>query len=394
MPGMPSRLEISLPERASIAIVGGGLGAAACAEALGAAGRDAIWLDPEFDSDPSSVDPSLGTLRAGPAIHYARLAAGHGEDLARACLAAGQRNVERLRAFTAAASGARTPAIAPAFAPGTLVRLAGDDEGAELQASVDWLRGAGVGVETAPPRTWLPRAPERFRVAARFPEDGVVDLRALRAALEERVRGNGMPVQRGVQVQRIETTSEAELQTSHGRMRAEIVIVAAGANLPQLVPFCRFKIVGMRAQWLHAAVSQAAAAPADVQAWSAVHGRELWRRTAANDLLVTGSRALPVQRELGARSGTSPEVQALLEANANEFAAGARIQARGAGVVALACDDLPLAGPVPGHPRLLVVGGFGNNEPGLVFAAAEVAAQLVLHGRAAHASVFTPRRFL
>jgi hypothetical protein len=38
--------------------------------------------------------------------------------------------------------------------------------------------------------------------------------------------------------------------------------------------------------------------------------------------------------------------------------------------------------------------GFGNNEPGLVFAAAEVVAQLALHGRAAHASVFTPRRFL
>jgi glycine/D-amino acid oxidase-like deaminating enzyme len=58
------------------------------------------------------------------------------------------------------------------------------------------------------------------------------------------------------------------------------------------------------------------------------------------------------------------------------------------------CDGLPLAGAVPGRSRLLVLGGFGVNSPGWAHVAAEVVADLVLHGRATHALPFSPRRFL
>jgi glycine/D-amino acid oxidase-like deaminating enzyme len=70
------------------------------------------------------------------------------------------------------------------------------------------------------------------------------------------------------------------------------------------------------------------------------------------------------------------------------------VLARGAAVQSVSCDGLPLAGPVPGHPRILIAGGFGTNTPGLALAAAEVVAQLIAHGRAVHAAPFTPRRFL
>jgi glycine/D-amino acid oxidase-like deaminating enzyme len=182
--------------------------------------------------------------------------------------------------------------------------------------------------------------------------------------------------------------------TSLGTLRAEIAIVATGASLPQLVSFCRFKIIGMRAQWLRTAAS--AARGSEPVAWSAARGHETYRWLGDGSVILSGSRHLPVQRELGARDGTTPEVQALLEDNLREIEPGtlAVVRARGAAIQSVSCDGLPLAGPVPGHPRLLVSGGFGTNTPGLALAAGEAIAELVRTGRAAHAAAFSPRRFL
>jgi glycine oxidase len=130
--------------------------------------------------------------------------------------------------------------------------------------------------------------------------------------------------------------------------------------------------------------------------WTDAEGHELWRAHGDGGVTVSGSRMLPVERELAPRGGTSPEVQALLESNLREFPhlAAHRIDARGAAVQAVPCDVLPLVGPVPGRPRVLVLAGFGRNSPGLALVAAEVVAQLLLSGRADHATAFSPRRFL
>ena len=105
--------------------------------------------------------------------------------------------------------------------------------------------------------------------------------------------------------------------------------------------------------------------------------------------------ALPVQRELEPATH-EPRGEALLEANLQEFAPAAKlvVHERGSAVQSVSCDGLPLAGPVPGHPRILVMGGFGLDTPGLSLAAAEVVAQLIRTGRAEHAAPFSPRRFL
>jgi glycine/D-amino acid oxidase-like deaminating enzyme len=109
---------------------------------------------------------------------------------------------------------------------------------------------------------------------------------------------------------------------------------------------------------------------------------------------VSGSRHLPVARELGAREGTSPEVQRLLEANLHELEPSHRVNERWSGVQAVACDGLPVVGAVPGRPRVLVSGGFGMNGLGWAFVAAETIAALIEHGRAEHGAALSARRFL
>lgn len=381
----------NIPERTAIAIVGGGLAGWAVAEALGESARDAVLLDAGATLG-AELDASLGIARAGSVLSFARLAAGHATPLAAACAAAGRRNRIRLEALAAQA---------PRLELGAgVVRFAAPDEADELRRSTALLRDWGYSVRDDAPASFALQPPARFVYAAANADDRIVDVRALIEALARRARAAGLRVAAPAHVARLEDEKEVLLTTRTGTLRAEIVVVATGAALPQLVPFCRFKIVGMRAQWLRAA--SPAALARHPQAWLAADGYELYRWHADGDVTLSGSRRLPVQRELGARPGTSPEVQELLEANWREIDShGAStkttdvpVQARGAAVQSVSCDGLPLAGPVPGHPRVLVAGGFGTNTPGLALAAGEVVAQLIQSGRAEHAAPFAPRRFL
>jgi glycine/D-amino acid oxidase-like deaminating enzyme len=176
---------------------------------------------------------------------------------------------------------------------------------------------------------------------------------------------------------------------------AEIAIVAAGAALPVLVPWCRFKIVGLRTQALRGA-PEATAWEAPVPWWSSSFGFETYRAHTDGSVTNAGSRDLRVDQELGSRAETTAAVQELLERNLAELEPQAPVvvATRTAALQAVPCDGLPLAGAVPGRARVLVLGGFGVNAPGWAHVAAEVVAELVLHGRAAHALPFSPRRFL
>ena len=139
MPGMSQAESSSLPQRTAIAIVGAGLAGVAIAEALGDAAGDAVLLEArELAAGP---DPSLGLARAGPAMHFARLVAGHGSTLAAACAAAGRRNRERLEGLQRDMRdlGLRHEVL----------RLGVENEAEELRRSAAWFRELGTLQETA-----------------------------------------------------------------------------------------------------------------------------------------------------------------------------------------------------------------------------------------------------
>src|SRR5262245_35459608 len=371
-PSLPS--PASLPPRTTIAVVSAGASGLAVAAALARAVDSVVVL--EAARSGLAPDPSLGVARLGPVLHIARLAAGHGTDVAHAAIAAARRN----RALLAALAEEH-PDIDLDARGG--VRLAADrTEADEIERSAALLAACGVATRTGAPAALLPCAPRRTVHAAWHAEDAGVDPARWMAALAAQAPGAGVTVCEDTRVQRIEDDGDVRLHTARGVVRAEIAIVAAGAALPALVPWCRFKIVGMRTQALRGAPA-ATAWPAPVPWWSSSFGFETWRAHTDGSVTTTGSRDLRVDAEVGSRAETTPAVQALLERNLDELEPRAPVvaAARSAALQAVPCDGLPLAGAVPGRSRLLVLGGFGVNSPGWAHVAAEVVADLVLHGR-------------
>lgn len=369
----------ALPASKPIVIVGGGLGALAAAEALGDAARDAVLLT---EAVAPHTGASLGIARCGPAMHPARLAAGHGAEVVATLLAACRHNTARLRAF---------PDIGLQVVDS--FRCTDDPpEWDEMLRSQPWWDAAGITVTESEAPRFDATSPARFRRATRHHDDLVVDALGLAHALLARARMRGLTVHEGLRVTEVREEGDVAVTTSRGVVRSEIVILATEAELPALLPFCRFKLVPMRAQAL-AAAADVALQPG---IWSAAHGYEVGRVQADGAVWLSGSRDLPVRDELGARRETTPAVQALLERELHAWKSFAshRVVRRWAGVQAVSCDGLPLAGPVPGRPRLLVLGGFGMEGLGMTLAAADVVAELIRTGRAAHAGAFTPRRFL
>jgi len=368
----------TLPTFKPIVIVGGGLGALAVADALGDAARDAVLLT---EAVAPHAGLSLGIARCGPVMQPARLAAGHGVEVVTTLLAACRHNTSRLRAL-------------PDLGLQTVdsFRCTADpSEWEEMQRSQSLWDAAGIGVTECEAPRFGAAPPHRFRHAFRHHDDLIVDAVALAKSLLARARARGLTVHEGSRVTGVHEAAEVNVQTSHGAVRGEIVIVATEAELPALVPFCRFKLVPMRVQALAAAAD--GTAPPGI--WSAAHGYETGRVHANGDVWLSGSRDLPVRDELGSRRQTTVAVQALLERELRAWSAFAshRVVRRWAGVQAVSCDGLPLAGPVPGRPRLLILGGFGMDGLGMTLAAADVIAELIRTGRATHAAAFTPRRF-
>jgi glycine/D-amino acid oxidase-like deaminating enzyme len=388
-----------LPARTTVAVVGASLSALALADALGTAGGATVLLtDARELRGPS---PSLGVVRVGPTIHLARLAAGHGPERAAACVRAGLNNRSLLERLGAACG-------LPVRRRGTLRFASGADEAAEVQRSAQLLERLDRPARFADVQTFVDDAPARFTHAALHSDDASVDADALAGALARRVEAHDVRVMRDTHLHSIEDDHEVRLITSRGTLRAEVVVVAAEDLLASLVSFCRFKIVPMRTQVLTAVAPVTAdetrrhaspdASLPDPPAWSAAHGYENWRHEDGTRgvVHVSGSRSLPVKRELGTRGGTTPEVQALLEANLRDFARLRRhhVARRWSTLQGISCDGLPIVGAVPGRARVLVCGGFGVNDVGWAFVAARTLVDLLARGRSEHDAVLSPRRFL
>lgn len=388
-----------MPTRTTLAVVGSGLSALVLADALGTtAGATVLLADSKELHRPS---PSLGVVRVGPTMHLARLAAGHGQERAAACVRAGLTNRSLLESFGATCG-------LPIQFSGTLRFATGADEAAELRRSAQLLRRLDREVRFADVQTFVDDAPARFTHAALHADDATVDADALTSALARRVEQHDVLVVRDVHVHSIEDDHEVRLLTSAGTLRAEVVVVAAEELLGSLVSFCRFKIVPMRTQALTAIAPRRAEASelhehrgarrCGLPAWSAAQGYETWRHTDGNPgaVQVSGSRKLPVKKELGTRGGTTPAVQALLEANLRDFTRlrRHRVTRRWSTLQGISCDGLPIVGPVPGRARVLVCGGFGVNDIGWAFVAARTLVELLARGRSEHDAVLSPRRFL
>jgi glycine/D-amino acid oxidase-like deaminating enzyme len=149
------------------------------------------------------------------------------------------------------------------------------------------------------------------------------------------------------------------------RIRAEVVVYAAGHALAALDPTFDDKVFPVREEALLADYD---GPPMPVRAgW----GYTFFRAT-KEGVLAGGCRWAAPSMGVGARTtDTDPKVQGRIEAAVRKHlpAAGA-VTRRWAWLDTYTCDGLPIVGPLPGSARRIACTGFCGNDAGLAPASA------------------------
>lgn len=160
------------------------------------------------------------------------------------------------------------------------------------------------------------------------------------------------------------------------RIEAEMVVLAAGAGCSATSERLAASLTAVREAALSLPGGHDPGIARAGQGWT------LW--TKRNDrTLVSGCRWATPHMEAGEEDATvlEPRVQARLEAFARDkLGLDADVLERWAWITADTRDHLPLIGPMPGQPRVLVATGFGANSASWSFAAARAVVDGLVDG--------------
>jgi glycine/D-amino acid oxidase-like deaminating enzyme len=125
------------------------------------------------------------------------------------------------------------------------------------------------------------------------------------------------------------------------------------------------------------------------------HGYDYWQQTPDRRLVLGGRRDTSLETEFTGEEGTTPTVQAALDAFAAELVGLApTVEQRWSGIWGTTADDLPLVGEVPGRSGLWVACGYSGHGNVLGFASGALVARAVLGGRDPLLDLFDPGRVL
>jgi len=314
-----------------VAVVGGGLAGRLAAHRLSIGGVQALVID------AGAPSPSLGIAAAGGMDSPHRLRLALGEPAAR-----------ELWGFSRAAV-ARVLLIAEKLGvehrrSGSIRASLGPDEAAEWTASAEllrsWFDDDVVAVE--PPGA-------DFSGAWRVAGDGWVDAEALAAALPPEHSLSGA-------ARIVESSDGVVLDVDGQRVRAELVIVAAGWAAPAVHPWFKPMLFPVR---LQGCSGPAGGVEAPVLAR---HRFEAWVDGGGRRQFVGCRWAEQPEMEAGVTDATG--FSAAVLARQREFSEhhlGAPLDGDPwSGIAAFPCDGLPLLGPLPGNPRVLSLGGWGG----------------------------------
>lgn len=320
-------------ERCDVAVVGGGLAGALAASHLREGGADVVLID-ATDGPAAATSRSLGIVAAGGMDSPARLTQGIGDKRAR-----------QLWNWSAAA----VEALPGVVRTGSLRASLGDAEADEWTHSADLLeRWTGLRPESVEPPG------EGFSGAIRIAGDGVVDVGALRASLP-------LP-DRGTRARITDPSSDGVLigLSDGSQLRAEVVIVAAGASCADVHPWFAPMLFPVRFQALRThPVEHRWTEPVLVR-----HRFENWMQEPDGRVAFVGCRwAEQPEMEAGVTDDTttSDKVRARqVEFLANHLGIEVREAESWTGICAFGCDGLPLVGPLPGSPRIVALAGWGG----------------------------------
>lgn len=358
----------SLPARADVVVLGAGLAGAAVTWFLAEAGTDVLLVEHRADVGLAASGRHPGHALTGLIEHPYRVVYAMGEERARDLYAFSRENQRLLEAL------------------GLLDRqgswwIALDErEREQVARSADALRRVGLPVEERDPQEVEAGLGVQMGPAYFLPEDGFLEpVVGVRELVRRAVERGGRCVVRALATGVRDVGDGVVVDISGREVRAEVVVYAANAWLPELDPWFVDKIVPFREQaLLTGPLDRALPGPGG----RAGYGYTFWRQQADRRLVAAGCRWATPHLEVGEREERVVDaVQARIEAFVERHFGPFPVEDRWSWIAAQTCDGLPLVGPLPGDPRRVACAGFGGNENGLAVRAGKGVADGLLGER-------------
>jgi glycine/D-amino acid oxidase-like deaminating enzyme len=335
-------------------VIGGGLAGASAAYFAGYAGRTVTLIEMRSPGLGAS-SRNAGFMLTGLDAYYHQAIARYGHAAARELWALSQRTHAHWHSFIKAGD---VP-----FAPiGSMLLAESADEAADLRAAADAMQADGIEC-LFHDRDPLDRG---FHAAIEQPFDGVVQPYLLVQAI---IAASGAEIVTDDEVYHIAQTAPDCVQVSSRRAiwHARYVMICTNAYSASVHPYFADKVIPTRAQCL---VTAPLPTPVLDTCGYSDYGYMYYRMTFDNRLLIGGGR-----RDYRALEGnttddrTTAEVQGALDRYLRDRFPDvtAPVERRWAGIMGFSADGAPLAGTIPGMPRVGFAVGFTGH--GLSFGA-------------------------
>ena len=346
----PERYPGSLPEKADVLIIGGGIAGTSLLWHLARRRIDAVLVERRHLAWGAS-GRNAGFLLAGIASSYAEAVTTYGRDKAREVWEITNENHDRMiEAVRGQDVGHRRL--------GSAILPASYEERALLIESEHLLREDGFEARWDGARLINPR-------------DGEIDPAAMVAALARQARQGA--IREGVEVTAVEPRSrDVAVTSAEGICEAGVVILATNAYTSQLVP--SVKIQPTRAQLI--ATAPESRSITDLPVYSNF-GYRYWRQLPTGEVLVGGWRDTSLETERTYDDEPTDEIQRHLDRALVDLHVSAEVTHRWAGTMGFTESGLPMAGALDGMPNVYICAGFTGHGMGFAFMTAKQVAEAI-----------------
>jgi glycine/D-amino acid oxidase-like deaminating enzyme len=388
------------PERADVAVIGGGIAGVSTALALARAGVEVVLLEAGRIATRAS-GRNDGQLLLGLGEHYNRIVGQFGAERARALWAFIERNNRGLKAEI------EDLGLDCGLCAGGGLRLAETaHEALELDEAAALLAAEGIAHERldAVALAAVFPAGAGFHGALRLPGEAIVQPAAMVRGLAQAARAGGARIFEEAAVRSVaEADGGSTLQLADGRrLRTSMVVHCTSTLARDLDPsgFLAAQLFPFRGQILATGpLPPEIAAGFPPAAMSSNFCYEYFR-IHERRFVVGGMRWAVPGEQLGILddAGHDERVSAKLgEYVDRHFPAlrGVPFPHVWTGIMAGTADGLPLCGPLPGRSGTFALCGFNGYGLSFAFEAGRTLAEWIVEGRAqaAAAAMFAPRRF-
>jgi gamma-glutamylputrescine oxidase len=334
----------SLPERADILVIGGGIAGISLMHHLAKRRFSAVLVEAQHIAFGAS-GRNAGFLLAGVADCYSEAVRIFGREKAREVWHITDENHDRMvEAVAGTAVGHRRL--------GSATFASGEEERARLDESAQLLRDDGFQALWDGTRLVNPR-------------DGEINPALLVGALAGRLKEGA--IREGVEVTGVVPAgAEVSVRAGEYECRAGVVILATNGYTSRLLP--QVKIQPIRAQML--ASAPLSKSFVDMPTYSHF-GYRYWRQLVSGELLIGGWRDTSMESEVGFDDQPTDQIQEHLDRKLAEMSPGAEVTNRWAGIMGFTETGLPLAGPVEGMRNVYTCAGFNGHGMGFAFMTAK-----------------------